>query len=95
MALVVPDEEALQNALGSSEPLADLIKNEKSQALIEADLLKLSAKLANYETIKYIHLLSEEFSIDGMELTPTLKLRRKEISKKYETIIQSLYDKGE
>ncbi len=95
VALVVPDEEALQLALGSSEQLADLINNDKTQDLIQADLLKLSAKLANFETIKAIHLLSDEFTIEGMELTPTLKLRRKEISKKYATIIESLYDKGE
>ncbi len=92
VALVVPDEEGLQAALSSEAGLSDLIKNENVHDLIMTDLLKLSAKLAKYETIKAISLLDTEFSIEGKELTPTLKLRRKEITKKYHDIIQSLYE---
>jgi long-subunit acyl-CoA synthetase (AMP-forming) len=36
-------------------------------------------------------LFSQEFTIDGEELTPTLKLRRKNILAKYNQAFQNLY----
>jgi long-chain acyl-CoA synthetase len=48
-------------------------------------------KLARFESIKRFKLLGADFSVDGGELTPTMKLRRKEIAKKYEKEIEALF----
>ncbi len=50
-----------------------------------------SQKLARYEQVKRFTLLSGEFSQAGGELTPTLKLRRKQIVEKYASAIDAMY----
>ena len=44
-----------------------------------------------YSTIKYFTLVPKDFSISGGELTPTLKLKRKEIYNKYKAIVDEMY----
>jgi long-subunit acyl-CoA synthetase (AMP-forming) len=48
--------------------------------------------LARYETIKKFHVLPEPFSVEGGELTPTLKLKRRVIDEKYGGEIEGLYE---
>jgi long-chain acyl-CoA synthetase len=45
--------------------------------------------------VKRIGLLAEEFTIDGGELTPTLKVRRRVVEEKYGELIESLYSASE
>ncbi len=52
---------------------------------------RLTRELADYEKVKRIGLLAEEFSIDGGELTPTLKVKRRVVEEKYGQLIESLY----
>ena len=58
---------------------------------IEKEIEIQNATLGNWEQVKKFRLLSAEFSIDGGELTPTLKLKRKVILEKYKQIIESIY----
>ena len=41
--------------------------------------------------IKKWKIIEKDFSIDGGELTPSLKIKRKFIVKKYHDIIESIY----
>jgi long-chain acyl-CoA synthetase len=50
--------------------------------------------LARFETIKRIAILPEDFSIEGGEMTPTLKVRRSQVEKKYASVIEALYAEG-
>ena len=52
-------------------------------------------KVARYQTIKRIAVLPREFSVDGGELTPTLKLRRSAIAARYAPQIDALYAQPE
>lgn len=52
---------------------------------------ELNKDLPSYNTIKYFAVLPREFTIEGGELTPTLKLKRKEIFNKYKDMIEELY----
>jgi long-chain acyl-CoA synthetase len=44
------------------------------------------------EQVKMIKLLSEEWTVESGELTPTMKLKRKVIAEKYKNIIESFFD---
>ena len=58
---------------------------------LERALEGANAHFARFETIKRFLVLPSEFSVDGGELTPTLKLKRRVIYKKYEAEIERLY----
>ena len=47
--------------------------------------------MANYERVKKISLIANDFSIDGGELTPTMKVRRRQVDEKYARQIEEIY----
>jgi len=69
----------------------DLVSNEKVLALFEERIAAVNERLPSYETIKKFALIPRDFSVDGGELTPTLKLKRKVIYQKYQDKIDRLY----
>jgi long-chain acyl-CoA synthetase len=68
---------------------SEMIKNEIVAARYEKEMILLNADFANFEQIKRFELVGDTWTIDGGELTPTLKLKRKNILAKN----QDLYDK--
>jgi long-chain acyl-CoA synthetase len=54
----------------------------------------MTAGLSQYEKVKKIALLENEMTVDGGELTPTLKVRRRIVDEKYSHVIDSLYDEA-
>jgi long-chain acyl-CoA synthetase len=48
--------------------------------------------LHDYERVRRIALLPEEFSIDGGEMTPTLKIKRRVIDEKFGALIEEIYE---
>jgi long-chain acyl-CoA synthetase len=59
--------------------------------LFQRQIDKLTPNLARYEKVKKIALLENEFSVEGGELTPTLKIKRRVIDEKYRDVIEKLY----
>jgi len=94
-ALIVPNFERLIEYAKENHikyiGMDDLVKNEKVIKLYEKRIADINSKLAKYETIKKFTLIPIDFSIDGGELTPTLKLRRKVIYEKYKDKIEQMY----
>ncbi len=70
----------------------ELVKSSRIKELYFERIEEINRNLPPYSTIKYFALVSREFSIDGGELTPTLKLKRKDIYSKYKQIIEELYN---
>ena len=68
-----------------------MLKNEKVLGKIERDVAKANSEYGAWEQIKKYELLSEPFTIEGGELTPTLKLKRKPIKEKYKDLIENIY----
>ena len=71
--------------------MEDLVTNEQVQRRYAYRLQRINDKLPSYQTIKKFILLPRDFSVDGEELTPTLKLKRKVITAKYQDRIERLY----
>jgi long-chain acyl-CoA synthetase len=61
------------------------------RALIMEQVEKVNEEFAQYERVKKVALISEEFSIEKGELTPTLKARRAAIESRYKHLIDELY----
>ena len=51
----------------------------------------LTKDLAQFEKIKKIALLAQEFTLEAGELTPTLKVKRRFVEQKYQAVIDNLY----
>jgi len=97
VALIVPDWESLRAALAEAgEDDAPKDRVELSQyppavKIVQRDIANLTAQLVDYERIRRIALLPHEFTIDGGELTPTLKVKRKVVDERYGDLIEDLY----
>jgi long-chain acyl-CoA synthetase len=61
------------------------------RTLIEGEVKRLTANLAQYETIKRFALLPEDFTFDNGSLTFTLKLKRRAVEGKLHGVIEQLY----
>jgi long-chain acyl-CoA synthetase len=95
-ALIVPEWEALQQALseaGEEFPSNRVELSELPAAikLVQNEVVSLTRDLHDYERIRRIALLPDEFTIDKGELTPTLKVKRRVIDQKFGDLIDELY----
>jgi len=63
--------------------------------LIERQVEARTVEISQYEKVKRIALLENEMTVEGGELTPTLKLRRRVIDEKYKSVIDKIYDDAE
>jgi long-subunit acyl-CoA synthetase (AMP-forming) len=95
-AILALEEEALPDLCQAAgvpvASLAEVAKHEKVRAFladrIESDC---NAKVARYQTIKKFEVLPHMLSVDGGELTPTMKVKRNVINDKYKTLIDGMY----
>ena len=98
-ALIVPDWEQLRSyaelkALDARTPV-DLINHPRIINLFERQIAAHTPDLAQFERVKRIALLENELTIEGGELTPTLKVKRRVIDEKYADVIDRLYAEAE
>lgn len=68
-----------------------MIANPKVIERYTEEVEELNKNFAHYEQIKKFELLSEPFTIDGGELTPTLKLKRKNVLAKNQDLYRKIY----
>ncbi len=95
-ALITPDFEAIREYADAHkipyERVEELAHHPEIYKLIEKDIQTLQRNLANYERIRKFVILGKPFTIEGGELTPTLKVRRKVIEERYSHLIKDLYE---
>ncbi len=94
-ALIVPNFHNLEAWCKTNNiPVTDhktIIENPKIHALFDAERDRLNQNFGHVEQIKRYELLPDEWTIDGGELTPTLKLKRKFILTKYKFSYEKIY----
>jgi long-chain acyl-CoA synthetase len=94
-ALIVPDWEAVRqviedegiDAKGTRE---ELCENKYVIKRIQNDAIRFTKETNDYERVKRVYLLPNEFSIDKGEMTPTLKIKRSVIDEKYSEAIDEI-----
>lgn len=94
-ALIVPTWGELEREAtnrGWPNNRAALVNHPDVMALYRQRLAKATANLPDYEHVRRFVLISEEFSQERDELTPTLKLRRSVLERHYAKEIASLYE---
>lgn len=72
---------------------ADLINNERVKARIQEEVDFYNQKFGSWEKIKKFELTPDIWSIEGEHLTPTMKLKRRNIIKLYQNLYDGIYEK--
>ena len=95
VALIVPNFDKLErDATGMGVTFRsrqDLVANDRVRELYQREIDRFNSNLDRQEKIRRFALLPRDFTIDDDEITPSLKVKRKMIDKKYKTIIDNLY----
>ena len=95
-AFIQPDfdfvrEWAKRKELQVGDTNADLIKNPDVIARIQEEVDFYNQKFGNWEKIKRFELTPDVWSIEGEHLTPTMKLKRRNIIKIYQELYDRIY----
>jgi long-chain acyl-CoA synthetase len=94
-ALIVPEFEILKE-YAKSVGIAfsrdsDLIQIEDVRKVFEKEIQSLQKDLPTYERVRRFELLPEQLTVENGEITPTLKVKRKAVEKKFEALIEKMY----
>ncbi len=96
-ALFVPDFEVLgewASEKGLPTDVTQLIAHPDVHGLFENIVSGINGEFPGFSQIKDFALLEREFTIESGELTPTMKVKRFAIAKKYAEVIARLYPEG-
>src|SRR5262249_21025494 len=98
-ALIVPEWEQLESyarlkglKLSTHE---EFCRDPRIVNLFERQIAARTQNLAQFEKIKRIVLFDKELTVEGGELTPTLKIKRRVVDEKYRDVIDRLYAEAE
>ena len=96
VALITLDQEEVSQWAGEQgipfETFSDLTSSPKVEALVKQEITQINNQLATFEGVRKFRILPKDFTIEDGELTPTLKVKRKEVNAKYYDTIRALYE---
>jgi len=94
-ALIVPNFEKLERDAATAgievKSRDELVSDGRVKAMIQDEIDRFNQNLDRQEKIRRFALLPRDFTIEDDEITPSLKVKRKMIDKKYKHIIDQLY----
>jgi long-chain acyl-CoA synthetase len=94
-ALIVPNFDTLVRWAGykkiSFKTHEELLQNPLVFAKIGSRIERLNEHLSNYERIKKMTLLVDEMTLEGGQLTPSLKVKRRVVNQMYAAQIEAMY----
>lgn len=98
-ALVVPNIERIRHWWETAKKdggelgvgAEDVLSRREVVELVRGELKRLTTELADFEKVRDFRLLPEEFTIEGGELTATLKVKRRVVLEKYADLVAEMY----
>ena len=94
-ALVVPNPDAITDHARerglSFESYGELLQSPQIREFLMNAVEKTTAGLASFETVKKVIPVEKDFTIEDGELTPTLKVKRRVVEKRFKNAIEALY----
>jgi long-chain acyl-CoA synthetase len=95
-ALITVDEESIVKWAADNghagKSYDQLVATAEVKALFEPFIKDVNKGLAKWETVKTFAILPQDFTIEAGELTPSLKVKRKVVEKKYMTVLDKMYE---
>ncbi|MFO7735679.1 MAG: long-chain fatty acid--CoA ligase [bacterium] len=95
-ALIVPDMEELKKHAEKKEfhfkDENDLINHPGILSFFDRKVQEVNRIVEHHEKIRKYRIINDNFSVETGELTPTLKIRRQNVLKKYRHIFEELYE---
>jgi long-chain acyl-CoA synthetase len=94
-ALVTLDPDAItdwaqKEGLGGSS-YSEIVSSPQAKAMVQGYIDEMNTQLPKWETIKKFAILPEDLTIEGGDLTPSLKVKRKVVEKKHMDVLDALY----
>ena len=94
-ALITLDPDAIaswaeHNHLAGT-PYPDLVATVQVHELVQGNVNELNARLERWETIKKFEILPQDLSVEEGDLTPSLKVKRRVVEKKYADTLDRMY----
>jgi long-chain acyl-CoA synthetase len=93
-ALVTLDPEAIQDWAenhGVKGSYAEVVTSPEARDMVQVYIDTLNVNLNRWEQVKQFTILDHDLTIDDGDLTPSLKLRRKAVSEKYQATLDAPY----
>lgn len=94
-ALVTLDETKLQEVVAASgssaKTMAEASTDSKLHSWLMEQVNEVNGGLARVQTVKKIFILPQDLSVEGGELTPTMKVKRRIVNSKYAEHIERFY----
>lgn len=94
-ALITVSVDSLESLKESDEfsgmSIDEIRKSDSVRARVQQSVDQANSELARYENIRKYEILDNEFTIETGELTPTMKIKRKVVFDKFESIIEGFY----
>jgi long-chain acyl-CoA synthetase len=96
VGVVVPNKHAVEDWAkenGVSGSYEEILKNDKTRDHYVEELTKVGKgkKLKGFELLKAVYLEPHEFSVDNDTMTPSMKLKRPQLQKRYQKEIDAMY----
>src|SRR5690625_2431972 len=97
-ALIQPDFSHVKSWANHKEinleddSMEGISRNEDIIARIQEDVEEVNQNLGRWEQVKTFRLTPKVWSIDGGELTPTLKVKRRNVIENYKDLYDSIYE---
>lgn len=93
-ALLIPDFALLEQRRGGGVAGASreaLVGRDDVRELFQPIVDRANSELASFEQVKSFALLPAEFTVEGGELTPTLKVKRRVVADRWKGVIEAIY----
>jgi long-chain acyl-CoA synthetase len=95
-ALIVPEFEILKDHAKSHKisftDQLDLVSQSQVKQLFQSEIDKIQKDLPSFERVRRFELLSEPLTVEGGEITPTMKVKRKVVEDKFAHLIKKMYE---